>query len=450
VEIEPTPDTTEAVVDIVVRVNEGPQQIVRELTTQGEINTRPGVISRTLRIRPGDPVNLRQWSQARKRLYDTNVFRQVDIEPIPIEPTAEDKAAGIQPVRAVVRVIEYPLWRLRYGLQLNDERTSIEGAPLEERQQNLGILADLRNQNLFGRAFTAGIAGRYERDRRSESLFISNASFFGLPLRSNAFIFDARQRFRVDEEVAQITDRRGLSYEQRWRPSMRAEITYGYRFERNHTFDPAPDPDDIIPFDLTVNVSKLTVAALLDRRDDPFEPSRGWFTSANWDEAVPLLGSDYKTAKLLTQGLYFVPVNRLVLATRAQVGIEFSSDPLLPTERFFLGGATTVRGYGENTLGPFDDILVQPAGGDGLFLLNAEARFPVRGWVQGVAFVDAGNVFEGKRDFSLTDLKVGYGIGLRLASPFAMLRADVAFPASAVRPGEPKKTRFYFGIGHIF
>jgi outer membrane protein insertion porin family len=145
-----------------------------------------------------------------------------------------------------------------------------------------------------------------------------------------------------------------------------------------------------------------------------------------------------------------MPFHRLVFATRAQLGVEFSSDTLLFSERFFLGGATTVRGYGENTLGPFDEILREPAGGDGLLLFNAEARFPVRGWVQGVAFVDAGNVFIGKRDLSVTDLKVGYGIGLRLASPFAMFRADVAFPASQVRPDVPKKTRFYFGIGHIF
>ena len=129
-------------------------------------------------------MNLGAWSQARKRLYDTNVFRQVDIEPIPLEPTPEDKAAGVQPVRAVVRVIEYPVWRVRYGLQFNDEKTSTEDAEIEERQQSLGVIGELRNQNLFGRAYTAGIAARYERDRRSESLFLSNASFFGLPLRS--------------------------------------------------------------------------------------------------------------------------------------------------------------------------------------------------------------------------------------------------------------------------
>jgi outer membrane protein insertion porin family len=444
VEIDPVPDTVEAVVDIAFTVTEGPQQIVREVTTDGATRTRPGVISKALRIRPGEPVNLAVWAQARKRLYDTNVFRQVDLEAIPLDATPEDKAANVQPVRAMVRVIEYPVWRLRYGLQVNDERTSAEDEDVESRQQSLGILTDIRNQNLFGRALTAGAAARYERDRRSESLFLSNASFFGLPIRTYAFIFDARQRFRVDSEVFSISDRRGLSVEQRWRPSRRAEVTYGYRSERTHVFE----PDSRFGLDVRLNISKLTAAALIDRRDDPFQPSRGWFSSANWDQGLTFLGSDIRTSKLLVQQLYFRPVSRLVLASRAQVGIEFSRGVLLPIERFSLGGATTVRGYGENTLGPRDLLGV---GGDALLLLNLEARFPVRGWVQGVGFIDAGNVFQGRRDVSVGDLKIGYGVGLRLASPFAMLRVDFGIPASALTPGQAKsKGRFYFGIGHIF
>jgi outer membrane protein assembly complex protein YaeT len=447
VEIDPVPDTTEAVVDVAFTVTEGPQQIVREVTTQGATRTREGVIFKALRVRPGDPVNLGVWAQARKRLYDTNVFRQVDLEPVPLEATPDDKATNVQPVRAVVRVIEYPVWRLRYGLQLNDERTTPEDDPVGQREQSLGILTDIRNQNLFGRALTAGAAVRYERDRRSESLFLSNASFFGLPIRTYGFIFDSRQRFRVDNEIVSIFDRRGLSAEQRWRPSRRAEVTYGYRFERNRTFDPSPSAGEF-PFDLPLNVSKLTAAALIDRRDDPFQPSRGWFSSANWEQGLTLLGSDVRTLKLLVQQLYFRQFSRLVLASRVQLGAEFSRGVLLPAERFFLGGATTVRGYGENTLGPRDAIGV---GGDALLLLNLEARVPVRGWVQGVGFIDAGNTFRTKSDLSVRDLKVGYGVGLRLASPFAMLRVDFGIPASALSPDQPKpRGRFYIGIGHIF
>jgi outer membrane protein assembly factor BamA len=94
-----------------------------------------------------------------------------------------------------------------------------------------------------------------------------------------------------------------------------------------------------------------------------------------------------------------------------------------------------------------------PIGGDALLNLNAELRFPVRGWVEGVGFVDAGNVFPEPADMSFRDLAYGYGIGLRLATPFAMLRVDFGVPSKTV-DGKPanqwRSGRWYFGVGHIF
>jgi outer membrane protein assembly factor BamA len=55
---------------------------------------------------------------------------------------------------------------------------------------------------------------------------------------------------------------------------------------------------------------------------------------------------------------------------------------------------------------------------------------------------------------SFGDLSPGYGIGLRLASPYAMLRIDFGIPGKTISPDRPanqlKSGRWYFGIGHIF
>jgi outer membrane translocation and assembly module TamA len=53
-------------------------------------------------------------------------------------------------------------------------------------------------------------------------------------------------------------------------------------------------------------------------------------------------------------------------------------------------------------------------------------------------------VFESNRDISLSRLKVGYGIGLRLDTPFSLLRVDLGIPASG------GARRWYFGIGQVF
>lgn len=447
IEVDTAPDDAGSTVAVSFAVLEGLQQILREVTTQGNTRTDSDVIRRALRLRPGAPVNLGDWSQARKRLYDTNVFRQVDIEPSPMEPTSADSAAGIQPVRAVVRVTEYPVWRFRYGTQFTDDTAEVAEPDGDTRLQSLGVLADLQNQNLFGRAITAGVAGRYERNRQAASLFTSNSSFFGLPIRSSGFVFGSRQR-EITDQLTTIVERVGITGEQRWRPFRTSEVLWSYRFERTRSFSP-DFPIDLLP----LRVARLNAAMYFDRRDDPSDPTGGWFTSGNWEQAITLLGSDYSNGKLLLQQAFYRGVERLTLAGRVQLGTGYGGEALVRSERFLLGGATTVRGYAENALGP-RDVLGFPAGGDALLALNAEMRFPVRGWVQGVAFVDAGNVFARRSDLSLRDLMVGYGIGLRLASPFAMLRVDFGLPAGTLSPDRPanqwKSGRWYFGVGHIF
>jgi outer membrane protein assembly complex protein YaeT len=431
---------------------EGLQQILREVSTHGATRTEDDVIRRALRLRLGTPVNLADWSQARKRLYDTNVFRQVDIEPVALPPSIDDTAAGIQPMRAVVRVAEYPVWRFRYGAQFTDELAEVPDPDGDRRLQSLGVLADLQNQNLFGRAVTAGIAGRYERSRQAASLFTSNSSFFGLPIRSSGFVFASRQRLRSADETPYIDERYGLSAEQRWRPFRTAEVLWSYRFERSHTFDPDPPVGEVFPLDVAANMSGVNAAMFFDRRDDPSDPTRGWFAAGNWEQGVPLLGSASSTGRILLQQSMYRGVGRLVLAARAQLGTSYGG-ALIFSERFTLGGATTVRGYGEDALGPRDRSGI-PLGGDALININGEVRFPVRGWVQGVAFADAGNVFGSRAQLSIRDLAVGYGIGLRLASPFAMLRVDFGVPATTITTTRPANRwgsgRWYFGIGHIF
>ena len=451
IEVESEPDIANGTVQVSFAVLEGLQQVLRDVTAQGATRTDDDVIRRALRLRVGTPVNLAEWSMARKRLYDTNVFRQVDIEPVPVEPTTEESAAGIQPVRAVVRVVEYPVWRLRYGTEFVDERAEVPDPDGDLRLQSFGVLADLQNQNLFGRAVTGGIAGRYERNRQAASLFTSNSSFFGLPIRSSAFAFVSRQRFVPTETDTYITQRSGVSAEQRWRPFRTSEVIWSYRFERNHTYDPDPT-GALIPLDVILDVSTLNAAMLFDRRDDPSDPTRGWFLAGSWEQAVPFLGSDYGSGKLLLQQSLYRGVGRMVAAGRAQLGTGYGGDALIASERFQLGGATTVRGYAENALGP-RDALNFPTGGDALLNFNGEIRFPVRGWVEGVGFLDAGNVFAERSDLSFRDLAVGYGIGLRLATPFAMLRVDFGIPATTIdnKPAHQWKSgRWYFGVGHIF
>jgi len=146
----------------------------------------------------------------------------------------------------------------------------------------------------------------------------------------------------------------------------------------------------------------------------------------------------------------FVPVRGgMVLASAARMGLArtYEGQDLVTFERFFAGGANSVRGYRQDDLGP-RSILGDAAGGSALLVFNEELRFPVYKWLRGVGFVDLGNVYDTVGDISLGDLQVGVGAGVRLDTPVGLFRVDLGVPANP-RSFDPK-WKIYFGLGHAF
>lgn len=440
VEVQPV-IAADDTVSLTFAVAEGRQQVLAEVQLTGNEITNSKVLTQALRFELGKPVNLDEWALARKRLYDTNVFRLVDIQPVP----QGDAVDGVQQVKAVVSVEEFPAWSLRYGFQFEGDRREEFGEFTNTR--NAGVVTELRNPNLFGRALTGGVFGMYRRDQRDASVFLATSRLFGWAARSTAYGFFSRDRLRdtTGNDILAVSDRQGVSVDQRWKPRG-FQIVYGYRFERNHTYDPEPGLDPF-PLDSVANLAKVSTAVVFDGRDDPINSRKGFFSAVSFDEAALYLGSDVRNRKLLLQQFVFLPVKRLVLATRVQLGFAFGPDQLAFTDRFRAGGATSVRGYAEEGLGLRDSTGI-PVPGNRLIILNQEARFPVYRWAHAVAFIDAGNHLQKDEEFS--GLKIGYGFGLRLDTPVGLIRGDVGFPASPTSSENRRKPRFYFGFGHIF
>ncbi len=88
---------------------------------------------------------------------------------------------------------------------------------------------------------------------------------------------------------------------------------------------------------------------------------------------------------------------RLVAAVGLRLGVAQSFrqefDALIPiTERFFAGGANTLRGFGLDQARP--KVAGEPRGGNVLTLVNLELRFPIMGELGGVVFSDNANVYK--------------------------------------------------------
>ena len=140
---------------------------------------------------------------------------------------------------------------------------------------------------------------------------------------------------------------------------------------------------------------------------------------------------------------------------------------LLMEDRFQAGGANSVRGYKQNTLGPavFLDLPGDQSGllyigGQAVTVINQELRFPIWRILHGGLFWDAGNVWGTTGGISLVDLRHSVGAGLRVVLPFGALRFDFAEPLNPCSPealGErpisdcaADVVRFHFSFGYAF
>jgi outer membrane protein insertion porin family len=430
-------------VAVTFEVEEGPRQTIQEIVVSGNASIHTDVITRVLDLKTGQPLGTEAWLRARKRLFDTGLFRRVDLSMEPLASPGPGEA--VAPIRVRVAVQEWPALRLRYGFQVAEERPERE---IEGRTLVPGVSADITRRTLFGRAVTLGAVVDYDRRQRSGRAFANAPTMFGRSIDSSVVLESAREEFT---EATLVTDTTRISWEQRFNFLRNTQLSYSYGFERNHTFDTAPDPNSPVgPFDLTVHIARLNAAVVYDTRNDPSDSTRGLLVSGHLEYAPEKVGSDIRFLRYLTQAYYFRPAGRVLLASAARVGIAkpLGGQELIPSERFFAGGARTVRGVTEDGLGP-RNFVGDPIGGESLLVLNQEARFPVYKWLRGVAFVDAGNVFAERSRFDLGGLVGAVGVGARFATPFALLRVDygrsVWGAGSALRSGQ-----WYFGIGHTF
>ena len=126
-------------VALTVSIDEGPRQVLADVAIEGARRTRPELVTHELQLEDGQPVNRAAWAQARKRLYDTSVFRQVDIQAVPIDESPPGNAPPAeQRIRARVTLDEWPPLKVRYGFELDDTVSPVS----ETRTLLPGVAAD--------------------------------------------------------------------------------------------------------------------------------------------------------------------------------------------------------------------------------------------------------------------------------------------------------------------
>ena len=225
--------------------------------------------------------------------------------------------------------------------------------------------------------------------------------------------------------------------------------------------------------DQDYTTASVNLTGSWDNRDDLFFPTSGARHSLGLEMADPLLGSQEAFIRL-TGGLrYFQPCTSFFT-----LGLSYKTGIILPQkeqnniplgERFFNGGANTVRSFRESGLGP-TDITGAPSGGLAFNVVAMELRHYFPNNLAATFFVDAGNISPNLnraaentpqldtreklidatyKDF-FRDFRPGIGMGVQYLLPIGPLRLDMAFnPDQREESGEIPYA-IHFSIGMAF
>ncbi len=371
-------------VEVVYTIDEGKRFYVGRVEMHGMEGIREGFRKRLVPVKRGEVYTPYLVENLKGNLYRSRLFREVRVN----EEIREDT------VDLVVDVVQDKKRSIRFG-----------GGYLSPNWAVLKIYFTWRN--IFG----GGEDGKIE-------------------WKLKASLSDILQELEWKFTVPHLFDT-PLTFLLKGNKDKEAEIRLGY--------NPGGGSGGYIAGgkDFENNILKVFSSLYLDRKNDPFDPSSGYFLNFSLARGI----SPYFTRAEGKAGVVF-SFSRFVFEVMGHAGRVWS-DVILPgKECFTLGGTNSLRGYDEGELGPYYDTLNLVHYGTELVSASAMLRVRILKKLHLEFFLDAGSLTSEGMDFH-----TGAGCGIYFVTPVGPIRVEYG---KRLRDFEKDIGKFHFAIGRLF
>ncbi len=429
-------------VDVNYAITENELTYVDKVRVQGNTKTKDIVIRRELRAYPGESFSGAKLKRSKERLYNLGFFEDVrfDTEPGSLPNTRD----------LLVSVKEAKTGEFSFGGGYSSIDSVIGFAQV--RQKNF----DWQNWKTFtGAGQDLGLRVEMGSVRQNYELSFTEPWAFGHPYSLGFDLY--RREFDRSGNAGYFFDQKKTGGDIRLGKEF-TEFDKGllmYKLEEVEISDVPADASSILRSEEGTNVtSSIALTLTHDERDNVYNPTKGYLVSGTGELAGGALGGDRDFWKLDgVASTYFKHFDSNVLEVKARAGVADSYDDSIRVpiyERYYVGGANTVRGYRERRIGPRDPGNRDPIGGESFWVANLEETFPiVPNLIKGAVFFDTGNAYDTIEDFGTGGVFSGVGIGVRIKTPIGPVKLDAGYPLDDIEE-EDKELRFYFNISQGF
>lgn len=429
-------------VDITYNISENKVAYIEAIDIKGNVKTKDKVIRRELRVHPGERFDGNEVRKSKQALENLGYFEEIRFGTEP--GTSADK------VDLIIDVKEAKTGYFSFGGGYSSIDQFI--GFVELRQRNF----DFANWSTFTGAgqdvsltlSLGNLTQRYQLSFTNPWIFDRPVSF-GFDAYKKGHKQDENVGYAYEQEITGGDLRLSKDFNDRW------SLGGAYRFESVEITNVVTAASQDLKDEAGSNdLSSAELYLNYDKRDNPLAATRGIYWRNIFQAFGGPLGGDKDFTKYYGRLSFYLPtINKSVVELRLRAGLAnpFDDTAKVPIyERFFAGGAATIRGYRERKVGPIDSSSQDPIGGEAMFVGNLEYTYPLADFLKAAAFFDTGNVWAKQKDFFKDDLYSSIGIGVRVKTPIGPVSVDYGWPMD-LEPGEEKKEgRLHFNITRAF
>ena len=477
---------------VLLRVQPNWRTTVGAITVRGNDEVDVQTIQNSILLRSGQVFRYTDLTESQRNLYESNLFRLATL-------TLPPRMDSIKDVNIDVRETQMREARFAVGF------TNVDFVQGDGRFTNYNTFGGARRLDLNGTVGNLGAAslnGQGIFREMPHDAFFDDQRQFELPTWSLSTDLKQPAWLRRPENALAV----GVFAHRRATPAVYVDRGYGAQTSVTRALAPRASASASYRFEITrveasdiyycVNygvcdeitiatlrrnqqLSPLLASASIDRSDRPFSPTKGFIARLDLEHASGVTASDYRYNRGFAEATVYTHFRypsrdprSQVLAAHARLGIvrPLGTNVLHPRTRFYAGGATSVRGYGPNELGPKiltisadtlhrrdslacntstvatirlcspnvkyqnKDFTVRPVGGTALAEGSVEYRMPAGLRIEYAVFLD-GAIVGGSAIGNLSDsltlprftAAVTPGVGVRYRSPVGPIRVDIGY-----------------------
>ena len=428
-------DQARRTVAITIEIQEGGEVRIGRIDITGNNKSRDKVIRREMRLDEGDLYSKKALKRSYERINNLNFFEVVDIAP---ERRLQEPVMDLN-----VKVKE----KMTGTLSVGGGYSSVD---------KLMAVAEVTQGNFLGRGQMLKFKVQWGQTRRLYMLSFMEPYLFDKPIWGRIDLYEQDQDY---DGYRLKTNGFGLGIGKSYSEYVSASLRYSMDVSDVYDVTRAPSytlQKQLDSYGSVIQTNSMTATLTRDSRDFYLDPKTGSRNTVFVQYAGGMLGGDPNFIKSVGDSAwYYPPFWDTVIMARGRIGYASTINDLpLPTgEKFFVGGAGSVRGYRYGTVGPMetapDGSLIR-VGGSKELIFNVEYNFPIvpAARLKGLLFYDMGKAFSDSETISIGALRRSYGWGFWWLSPMGPLRFEWGYIIG--RQPDDQRSAFEFSIGATF